>query len=232
MGAANALAAYRLYAGKIPPLSMNALAYMSLVALDKDGEPSWWEGHEMLAVRCLGRPEPVTKSDLRAVERAITPLFGAGAITTVRHASGHHGRLVTVRYRLWLQHPAPDEKRRKPGVSTRRNVTQLPTFSDAAPDEKRRTKEKEEEEERDIGVAVIPPTVEGAESERARQLAALEQLMAQTGDIHVNGQAPRQCAADGCSQPVEGKQPARYCSRACKNRETKRRTRAAVRATS
>ncbi|MGO8957584.1 MAG: hypothetical protein ACLQFR_09480 [Streptosporangiaceae bacterium] len=140
MGAANALAAYRLYGGKVPPVSMNVLTYMGLVALDKDAEPSWWEGHQMLAIRCFGRSEPVGPADLRAVERAITPLFQAGAITTDRHASGHHGKVVTIRYRLWLEHPAPDEKRRKPKVSTRRKVAEHPTFSGVAPDGKRRTK--------------------------------------------------------------------------------------------
>jgi hypothetical protein len=150
MGASNVLAAYRLYAGKIPPTSLNVLAYMSLVSLDKDADPSWWEGHEMIAIRCFGRPEPVTKADLRAVERAITPLFRAGAITTIRHASGHRGRTVTVRYKLWLSQPAPDEKRRKPTVGTRRNMVQHPTIFGAAPDEKRRTKEEEEKEERDL----------------------------------------------------------------------------------
>ena len=163
MGSANALAAYRLYGGKIPPVSLNVLAYMALVSLDRKPEPSWWEGHEMLAIRCFGRPEPVTKTDLRAVERAITPLFRAGAITTIRHASGHHDRVITARNRLWLEHPAPDEKRRKPRVSTRRNAVQHPTFSGHAPDEKRRTKEKEEKEERDIhGGPVADGTVEGA----------------------------------------------------------------------
>ena len=107
MGAANALAAYRLYAGKVPPVSLNALAYMALVALDKHDEPSWWEGHEILAIRCLGYPEPVTDAGRRAVRRAITPLLQAGAITTVRHGSATHGRLITVRYRLWLTQPAP-----------------------------------------------------------------------------------------------------------------------------
>ena len=162
-GSANALAAYRLYAGKIPPASLNALAYMALVALDKHGEPSWWEGHEMLAIRCLGCSEPVSPADLRAVRRAVTPLFAAGAITTVRHASGHRGRITTVRYRLWLDHPAPDAFRRKPDcaqdgnrpkhrVSIGRKTVEHRTVSGRAQDGFRPTKEEEEEEERDIRV--------------------------------------------------------------------------------
>jgi hypothetical protein len=163
MGSSNALAAYRLYAGRVTATSLNVLVYMALVALDRDDEPSWWEGHEMLAIRCLGRADPVTRTDLRAVERAITPLFDEGAITTIRHASGRHGRITTVRYRLWLISPAPDEKRRERKPGSRRKVAQLPTKSGTAPDEKRRTKEEEEEEERDLlGLASVDGTVEGA----------------------------------------------------------------------
>lgn len=161
MGAANALAAYRLYAGKIPQTSLSVLAYMALVTLDRDGEPNWWEGHETLAVHCFGYPEPVSKAAHRAVERAITPLFRAGAITVTRHSSGRAGKVTTVKYRLWLTHPAPDEKRRVHNLGTRRKNDEHPTKNGSAPDEKRRTKEKEEDEERDIGGAVCAATVEG-----------------------------------------------------------------------
>ena len=160
MGAANALAAWQLYAGKVPATSMNVLAYMAVVALDKHPEPSWWEGHEMLAIPCFGRSEPIGPADLRAVERAITPLFQACAITTVRHGSGRLERRITVRYRLWLTQPAPDVFRRKLKLSTRRNSVEHPTFSGQAPDEKRRTKEKEEEEEREIQGSAVNTTVE------------------------------------------------------------------------
>ena len=162
MGSANALAAYRLYGGKVPPVSLNVLAYMALVALDKSAEPSWWEGHEMLAVRCFGRAEPVGDADLRAVRRAITPLFAAGAITTIRHGSGTRGRLITVRYRLWLDHPAPDGKRPKHASCIGRKVVVHRTESDRAQDGIRPPKEKEEKEERDIhGGPVADGTVEG-----------------------------------------------------------------------
>lgn len=191
MGSSNALAAYRLYAGKVPPRSLSVLAYMALVALDRDKDPSWWEGHEMLAIRCLGRPEPLSDTDLRAVRRAITPLFRAGAITIVRHAAGHRGRTVTVRYKLWLEHPAPDGKRPKPASGIGRKTVGHRTENGRAPDGNRPPEEKEEKEERDIyGGPVINGTVEGsrngatpagnpgidvspAEAERQRQLAAL-----------------------------------------------------------
>jgi hypothetical protein len=183
MGAANALAAYHLYSGKIPPTSLNSLVYMALVSLDRDAEPSWWEGHEMLATRVLGRTPPsvsrhLTRAQrqereavLRAVERAITPLFDAGAITTTRQASGHAGRVTNVRYRLWLTGPAPDdirrERHRQLPTETVGSKAQLPTESVGAPDGNRRTKEEEEDlkQERDNTSTALDLTdVEGADA--------------------------------------------------------------------
>lgn len=113
MGASNALAAYRLYAAELPSTALSVLVYMALVALDADAQPMFWQGAEAIAVHCLGRCEPLSKSDMRAVERAITPLYAAGAITIDRVPSGRHGKTgLTARYRLWLLEPAPDEKRR------------------------------------------------------------------------------------------------------------------------
>lgn len=112
MGASNAIAAYVLYSSRLPSKSMHVLNWMALVSLDKDTEPWWSQGHEVLAKMPLGRPEPITSADLRAVERAITPLFEAGAITVDRHSSGRPGNPQHVRYRLWLRQPAPDENRR------------------------------------------------------------------------------------------------------------------------
>lgn len=106
------IAAYHLYAGKLPSTPFKVLAYMAVVALDRDTEPQFWEGHEALATRCFGVDEKaIDASALRAVRRAITPLFEAGAITVARHSSGHGSRRVTVRYRLHLDKPAPDEMR-------------------------------------------------------------------------------------------------------------------------
>ena len=106
------MAACRLYSGKLPSKSMLVLNWMALVSLDKDAEPWWSQGHEELAKMPLGRPEPITAADLRAVERAITPLFERGAITVDRHSSGRPGNPQHARYRLWLRYPAPDENRR------------------------------------------------------------------------------------------------------------------------
>jgi hypothetical protein len=139
MGASNVLAAHRLYAGKVPPMSLAVLAYIAAVSLDKDAEPSWWEGHDILAVRCFGYAEPVTRSDLRAVERAVTSLFRAGAITSVRHSGqSGNGKVWTARYRLWLAEPAPEGKRRSPPDGKRRvNGGPHPTKNGPSPDEKR-----------------------------------------------------------------------------------------------
>ena len=67
------------------------------------------------------------RAALRAVERAVTPLFGAGAITTVRHSSGRRDRTAppSTGYGSPNQHPtknvvcitlSPDEKRPAPDV--------------------------------------------------------------------------------------------------------------------
>jgi hypothetical protein len=174
MGASNAMAAYTAYASRLPAKSMLVLAWMALVSLDADTEPWWSQGHDVLATMALGRKGPITAADLRAVERAVQPLFQAGAITVDRHSSGHPGRALHVRYRLWLAHPAPDEKRRvqnrpppaesappqnlhpaapdenrrTPDTGTRQFLGPHPTVFGAAPDEKRRTNEYEEYEER------------------------------------------------------------------------------------
>jgi hypothetical protein len=122
VGASNALAAFRLYAAKVPPLSMNALAYMALISLDADAEPWWRQGTDALAVMALGRDELVetgdSKEDARArkamehaCERVLKPLFAAGAITTTVRSSGHPDRARYAKYRLWLTAPAPDGAR-------------------------------------------------------------------------------------------------------------------------
>jgi hypothetical protein len=163
MGAANSLAAYKLYAGKIPPTSLAVLVYMALVSLDRDSEPHWWEGHAMLAVRCFGYPEPVADAGLRAVRRAVTPLLEAGAITTTRHGSGRKGRVTTARYRLWLTAPAQDGKRPVDKPSTGRKTVEHRTVSGRTQDGNRPTKEYEEKEERDnTGVLALDGTEEGA----------------------------------------------------------------------
>jgi hypothetical protein len=164
VGASNALAAFRLYAGKIPPTALNVLTYMALVALDRDDEPRFWLGHEALAVHCLGRDEAsIDDSDLRAVRRAITLLFEVRAITVAQHSSGRGEKGGRATYRLWLVAPAPDEKRpadspalvdRAPDgncpvdtASTGRKVVEHRTKSGRAPDAFRPAKEYEETEE-------------------------------------------------------------------------------------
>jgi hypothetical protein len=187
MGAANALAAFRLYGGKVPPASMAALLYMALVAKDHDQEPSWWEGHEALSEMAFGRKAPAREDDpnerraaLQSVSRALAPLFAAGAITTTRHAFGSGGRTVTARYRLWLTTPAPHGNRgaRVPhgnrGAQTARaprKVQPRPTESAAAPHRNRRTEEEEEKEERDNDTSLVPTKVEGSPGGARQEIA-------------------------------------------------------------
>jgi hypothetical protein len=190
MGAANALAAYKLYAGKIPQTSMSVLVYMALVALDRNEEPAWWEGHEMLAIRCYGYPEPVTDAGLRAVRRGITPLFAAGAITVIRHSSGRLGRVTTVRYRLWLTHPAPDGKRPVHNVSVGRKNDERRTKNGRAQDGNRPPKEKEEKEELDNDGPVAGTTVEGSPvAVPAPSQDHDEQRRSKHGETEQNGRA-------------------------------------------
>lgn len=102
MGATNALLAYRLYAGRIPPLAMQLLAYMALVSKDDDARPWFGQGHEALALFAMGRPAPASDADLRAVRRAIAPLLSIGAIQADRRPAARRDGANTVRYRLHL----------------------------------------------------------------------------------------------------------------------------------
>lgn len=105
MGASNAMAAYAKYAGTVPPLSMTLLVFMALVSIDDDVDPWYGQGHAALARMALGRGRHavVEESDLKAVERAITPLRKVGAITTDRVASVRRNGPHTARYRLHLK---------------------------------------------------------------------------------------------------------------------------------
>lgn len=102
MGASNVAAAYARWAGKVPPLSMQLLTYMALVAKDNDTAPWYGQGHAALAVHALGRAEPVTRADIAAVERAVAPLVKAGAIKADRKAAVRRDGPSTVRYRLMV----------------------------------------------------------------------------------------------------------------------------------
>jgi hypothetical protein len=107
VGARNALKAYALYAGKVPPLSMQILTYMATVSKDADESPWFSQGHEALAVFALGRSGPITESDLRAVQRALRPLFDAKAITQDRAPAPRRNAPSTARYRLELDLAQP-----------------------------------------------------------------------------------------------------------------------------
>lgn len=169
MGAANAMHAYRRFAGRIPPTSLACLVYMALVALDADDWPWFGLGQAAVAEFALGRPE-ASASDLRAVQRAIAPLLECGALTVDRAGAARNDGNTTARYRLNIHDRAdaaraaweatPDGNRRMSDrrtraghttvcdADTRRFVTTHTTVSDETPDGNRRPKEEDEKEER------------------------------------------------------------------------------------
>lgn len=112
MGATNVLRAYLAFAGKIPPLSMQVLAYMAAVSRDVDEEPWYSQGQEALAEFALGRERPIERADIAAVERALKPLFDEKAITTDRPSARRRDGPWTARYRLHLGHAQPVDIRR------------------------------------------------------------------------------------------------------------------------
>lgn len=170
MGASNALAAFRRWAGKVPGGSMALLTYMALISKDKDDWPWYGQGQEALAEFALGRENP-GRADVRAVSRAMQPLLDAGAVTVDRAAAARSDGNSTARYRLNIHDRADNErekweltydgKRRtsksakdpqrttKSGHDVRRFPTQRTTESDATYDGNRRTKEEEDQEERE-----------------------------------------------------------------------------------
>jgi hypothetical protein len=162
MGATNALNAYRRWAGKVPATSLQLLVYMALVSKDAQDWPWYAQGQHALAEHGLGRSDP-DEADLRAVQRALSPLLKAEAVTVDRAGASRSNGNTTARYRLNLHERAdrerlqwlgtPDGKRRasdrrgdrqhptKNGGDTRRFVTTHPTVCDDTPDGNRRPKE-------------------------------------------------------------------------------------------
>lgn len=186
MGASNVAAAFATWAGRVPPLSMQVLTYMALVSKDADRQPWFGQGHAALAVHALGRPEPVSKADIAAVERAVAPLAKAGAIRADRKASVRRDGPSTVRYRLVLwgvdvprnpgdvtaedidestvDNPPPDPQRpTESEAHVPRNPESRPTESVATSPGNRGTEEYEEYEEQeeeevvDVRAAVTVP---------------------------------------------------------------------------
>jgi hypothetical protein len=101
MGARNVVAAYHRWAGRVPPLSMQILVYMALVAKDSDTWPWYGQGQAAIAEFAMGRSAP-DETDRRAVGRAMTPLLNAGAVTVERAATQRSDGNSTARYRLNL----------------------------------------------------------------------------------------------------------------------------------
>ena len=126
MGASNAIAAFKQYAGLVPPTSLLLLVRMALTAKDSEPEP-WYEwGHEALARDALGRGRhaEVSRSDVAAVERAIAPLRKVGAISTDRRPARRRDERPTVKYRLHLK--APNVPRKPLDVEAPPDLTQEP----------------------------------------------------------------------------------------------------------
>lgn len=175
MGASNALAAYMLYASRVPPLSMQCLIYMALISKDADRRPWYGQGHAALAEHALGRPEPITDADLRAVRRAVTPLLAACAIEADRLASGRRDGPVTVRYRLNLladvgRKPSGDaaDRRTESDRTVGRKVAVRRTKSGRSQDGNRPPKEEEENEEQvEEEMAGSPTEVQTAREDNA-----------------------------------------------------------------
>lgn len=170
MGASNVVAAYQQWAGQVPPLAMQLLAFMAVVSRDDDERPWFGQGHEALALHALGRPAPIGESDLRAVRRGITALLDAGAIEPDRRAAARRDGPSTVRYRLRLvalevqdidtppvdnppdSHNGDRARRTESGRDVGRFVVGRRTENDRTPDGNRPTEEprgttRSEEEE-------------------------------------------------------------------------------------
>jgi hypothetical protein len=143
MGIKNVLAAFAMWAGKVPQTSFTLLSYMAATSMDTDAEPWFSRGHEHLAIHALGRPAEVERADVKAVERAISPLLRAGAIDTIRRASVRRDGLSTAAYRLNL---GPRDVPRKAGDEDAQDshrppktVPDVPHFPDSRPPENGRT---------------------------------------------------------------------------------------------
>ena len=149
MGASNVIAAYALYAGKVPATSMQVLAYMAAVSKDADDEPWYGQGHMALAEHALGRDiEPCGCVDSckhnrpheEAVRRAVKPLREIGAITVSRApARRRTDGPSTVRYQLHLVVPATVQRPTETVSNAPRNPWQRPTKS-MGPRRKRSTR--------------------------------------------------------------------------------------------
>lgn len=169
MGASNAMAAFRMYSGLVPPLSLNLLIYMALVSKDSDEEPWFSQGYEGLARFALGRGRhaALDESDLRAVERGMKPLRDIGAVSTDRHAAARRDGARTARYRLHLDLDAP---RKTGGVKVRPRPTKnvgrpAAGTSVSGVDDPRNPVETTHEKWRDDPRNVVPTTheIRGAE---------------------------------------------------------------------
>jgi len=160
VGAANALRVYAAWGGVLGDRPMRVLVYMALIARDKDAEPWFSQGHEVLAEMALALPAPGSPQAARVVRRAITQLHARGAIRTVKRATYGKRGTSNVHYRLYLDGPQPQVTNR-PVDNSQPQVTDRPMADEAIGHSvvahrslsgrpqvtQRPTKEEEEEEE-------------------------------------------------------------------------------------
>lgn len=153
MGARNVMWAYQRYASQVPSTSLVVLVYMAVVSKDGDEWPWFGLGQAAIAENALGRPD-ATEADLRAVQRAMTPLLKVGAVTVDRAGAARTDGNTTARYRLNLS-PEADAARDK-WLATpdgKRRVSSLQT-----PDGKRRDSQQ--------AAQAVDPTKSGVETRR------------------------------------------------------------------
>lgn len=144
MGASNVLAAYRRWAGRIPPMSMQVLVYMAVVSKDKDPWPWFRQGQEALAEFAMGRAHP-TDTDRRAVTRAMTPLLAAGAVTVDQAATYRASENSHARYRLNIHEEADAERKAWEDTAAGKRRTSDPRRKPDPQDENRPTTDPAED---------------------------------------------------------------------------------------
>ena len=124
MGAGNAIAAFDLYAHRVPPMALLLLVRMALTSVDSHQDPYFEGGHDMLARAALGRGRhaALSDSDRRAVRRGISDLRAAGAIETLRHGAVRRGENDSARYGLNLTTASAADTGRKTSYVGRAEV--------------------------------------------------------------------------------------------------------------
>lgn len=91
-----------MWGDKLPPKSLVLMVYMATRSLDSDEMPWFSRGHKHLAEHAFRRPSPAQRADVKAVERAMSPILRLGAAVADRRAAIRNDGPSTARYRLSL----------------------------------------------------------------------------------------------------------------------------------